>query len=72
MGSHDWFEQCPYCGFENMLVSSYSGIYFDVICPICGYARWTEEKIPQAEDVELAKRTLRAMSAEEKENVIEL
>ena len=72
MGSHTWFEQCRYCGFEYMLVSSYSGIYSDVICPICGYARWTEEKIPNTEDVELVKRTLREMSTEERENVIEL
>ena len=54
-----------------MLVSSYRNIYFEVICPICGYARWTDEKIPNAEDVELAKRTISEMKVEEIENVIE-
>ena len=71
MASHNWFEECPYCGFEKMLVSSYRDIYFEVICPICGYARWTDEKIPNAEDVELAKRTISEMKVEEIENVVE-
>ncbi|MFQ6113823.1 MAG: hypothetical protein ACE5NG_07000, partial [bacterium] len=62
---------CPYCGFENMLISSNGSTYFDVICPICGYARWTEEKIPKTVNIELATRILRKMSTEEKENVIE-
>ena len=72
MGLHSWHDECPYCGFENMLVSSYRDIYFDVICPVCGYSRWTEEKIPHAQDVELAKQMLKEMSGEERENVIEL
>jgi len=72
MGFHNWFEQCPCCDFENMLVSSYRDIYFDVICPVCGYSRWTEEKIPQNEDIELAKETIREMNSEERESVIEL
>jgi hypothetical protein len=72
MSSHSWYDQCRFCGFENMLVSNYSGIYFEVICPICGYTRWTEERIPQVEDIELAKQRLREMNVEERENMIEL
>jgi uncharacterized Zn finger protein (UPF0148 family) len=72
MGSHSWYEKSSYCGFENLLVSSYKEGYFDIICPICGYSRWTEEKIPQAKDVELAKRTLTEMSTKERENLVEL
>lgn len=72
MGSHQWTEQCPYCGFENMLVSWYDSLYSNIACPVCGYARWTEEKIPPAEDIELAKRTIREMSMEEMERVTEL
>lgn len=71
MGWHSWIEQCPYCNFEGMLVSSNGGRKFDVICPICGYATWTEEKTPSLEDVELARQTISAMSADEIEEAIE-
>ena len=46
MGFHNWSERCAYCGFENMSVSSDGGFYFEAKCPVCGYERWTEEKIP--------------------------
>jgi len=55
MGFHNWSERCAYCGFENMSVSSDGGFYFEAKCPVCGYERWTEEKIPENADVELAK-----------------
>ncbi|MFQ6008895.1 MAG: hypothetical protein ACE5K8_08105 [Candidatus Zixiibacteriota bacterium] len=72
MGSHTWDEQCSYCGFEGARVSSYDGICFEATCPICGYARWTEERVPNDSDVELAKHKLAEMHAEEKEKAIEL
>jgi uncharacterized Zn finger protein (UPF0148 family) len=72
MGSHTWAEQCPQCGFEDMMVSSYNGVYFEVACPICGYARWTEEKVPDNHDIELAKQALGKMDNKEKQEVVEL
>lgn len=71
MGSHVWVEQCSYCGFEEMIVSSYNSLYFEVTCPICGYAKWTEERVPDNHDIELAKRELAEMGAEEKQKAME-
>lgn len=72
MGSHVWVEQCPCCGFEEMIVSSYDSLYFEVTCRICGYARWTEERVPDNHDVQLAKRALGKMDDEEKGKALEL
>ena len=72
MGSHVWEEKCPCCGFEEMTVSSYDALYFEATCPICGYTRWMEEKVPDNYDVELAKRKLAEMDDEEKEEATEL
>lgn len=72
MGSHVWAEQCTCCGFEEMTVSSYDGLYFEVACQICGYARWTEERMPSDHDVQLAKRALSRMDDEEKRKALEL
>lgn len=72
MGSHVWTERCPYCGFEEMVVSSYSSLYFEANCQICGYAKWTEERAPDYHDVELAKRALNQMNDDEKQKAIEL
>jgi len=72
MGSHIWVEQCLYCGFEEMVVSSYNSLYFEVSCPICGYARWTEEKVPDNHDIELAKHALDEMDDKEKQETVEL
>ena len=71
MGSHTWEDRCPHCGFKGMIVSSYNDIYFDAYCMVCGYERWTDEKIPDVEDVELAKRIISRMSDEEIEEMIE-
>lgn len=62
MGLHTWTAQCPYCSFEEMIVSNGDAIYFEIICPICGYERWTEEKISDNHDIELVKRKLSGMS----------
>ncbi len=70
MGSHIWTDKCPYCGFEKMVVSCYNQD-FEVMCQICGYEKWTEEKIPKHHDVELAKLALSKITDEEKEKVIE-
>jgi hypothetical protein len=64
--------ECPHCDFEEMIVSSYNTIYFEAICPICRYERWTEEKIPDNHDIELAKRKLTEMDAEEKQKATKL
>lgn len=72
MGSHIWSEQCPYCGFEEMIVSSYDSFYFEVACQICGYRRWTEETAPGNRDVKRAKQALSRMDDEEKYKAIEL
>jgi len=72
MSSHQWTDRCPYCGYENMLVSIQGSIYIDITCPICGYSLWTEEKTPHAKDIELAKQTLQKLSTEEKEGLVEL
>lgn len=71
MGSHVWMSRCPHCGFAKMLGSSYDSIYFEGECPICGYKIWTEETVPESYDVELAKRSLIEMTAEEKDRAIE-
>ncbi len=71
MGSHAWTSQCAHCGFEEMSVSSYDALYFEAACPICGYARWTEERVPDNYDVELAKRKLAEMDAKEKQKATE-
>lgn len=72
MGSHTWAEQCGHCGFEEMIVSSCDTLYFEATCPICGYARWIKEKVPNDYEVEMAKLRLAKMNAEEKEKAIEL
>ena len=72
MGSHSWKQQCPHCGFEEMTVSCYNSLYFEATCPICGYARWTNEKVPDNHDIELAKRKLAEMDAKERQKAIEL
>lgn len=72
MGSHTWEDQCSYCGFKGMRVSSYNDLYFDANCPVCGYARWTEEQIPDPEDIELVKRAINEMSDEEIEEMMDL
>jgi uncharacterized Zn finger protein (UPF0148 family) len=71
MGSHTWFSQCPHCGFEKMIVSSYDNSYFDAACPICGYSRWTEEKVPKTQDIELAKRTLSEMDNKQRDKALD-
>lgn len=72
MGFHSWTEQCPYCGFEEMNISSDGVSYFEVICPVCGYVKWVEEKLPGSHDIEIAKQTLCKMDAERKQKAIEL
>lgn len=72
MGSHVWPGQCPYCGFEEMVVSSYDSLYFEASCQICGYARWTEEKVPDDHDVQLAKQALGKMDDGEKQKALAL
>jgi len=71
MGTHNWTQRCPCCGFEQMIIFS-DGIHFEATCQICGYSIWSEEKIPVNRDIELAKQALREMTAEEKEKAIEL
>ena len=72
MGSHTWTEQCPYCGFEEMMVSTYDTLDFEIICQICGYTKWPEQKAPDSSDVELAKRALSEMDAKEIQKAVEL
>lgn len=71
MGSHTWVERCPYCDFDKVPVSSYDCIHFEVMCPICGYARWTEEKVPDNYGIELAKQTLDKMGDKEKQRALD-
>lgn len=71
MGSHNWTQQCPCCGFEEMIVSTCGNFHFEVACPICGYGRWTEEKVPDNYDVEIAKHKLIEMDADEKQKAAE-
>jgi len=72
MGSHVWAEQCPCCGFEEMIVSSDGHMYIEVACQICGYRRWTEERVPNAHDIKKAKRILSKMDDKEKLKAKEL
>ena len=72
MGSHVWVAQCPCCGFEEMIVSSYDSLYFEATCQICGYAKWTEESVPDNHDVQLAKQALGKMDDKEKQKALEL
>jgi hypothetical protein len=71
MGSHSWFSQCPHCDFEEMIVSSCSDFYFDANCPICGYSRWTEERVPEIKDIELAKNKVKEMDDSQKDKAME-
>jgi hypothetical protein len=72
MGSHVWVERCPYCGFEEMVVSTYDSLYFEVTCQICGFAKWTEERVPDDRDVQVAKQALGKMDDEEKQKALEI
>jgi len=54
------------------ITNNYDGEYFDEYCPICGYTKCTEEKIPSDCDTVLAKEKQKMMSEEEKERAIEL
>jgi hypothetical protein len=55
-----------------MQVSSLNGEYIDVACPICGYSRWTEEKMPTPKEVQLSKDRLNLMNMREKEKAVNL
>jgi len=72
MGSHVWEGQCPYCGFEEMIFSSYDSFYFEINCQICGYSKWTEEKVPDNQDVVLAKQAMNKMGSKEIQKAINL
>ncbi len=72
MSSHGWTDQCPYCGFDGMSVSSYGRLLFEVSCQICGYAAWTQEKIPENRDVEQAKLALSKMGTVQQKKAAEL
>lgn len=72
MGYHAWQERCPHCGFAQMDASIYDSIFLEAACPVCGYKRWTEEKLPTVENVELARRMVSKMGIEEVEKVVEL
>lgn len=62
MGFHIWLDKCPHCNFEEMTVSSYNALYFEASCPMCGYERWTEEKIPDNNEIAFAKLKLHRTS----------
>lgn len=70
MGTHVWTDRCDHCGFEDMQVSTYDSFYHDVVCQICGYRRWTEERTPSHADIDLAKQALRGMSNSAKERAV--
>ena len=72
MGCHQWIEQCAHCGFKEMNISSDGFTYVEALCPICGYEKWTEERIPDTQTVQSAKQILSFMSGEEKEKAIDL
>ena len=72
MGSHVWTDRCPFCNSEEMTISVYSNFYFEIICPMCGYTRWVEEKLPDEHDVGLVKQSLAKMSNEERQKTVEL
>jgi len=71
MGYHSWTYTCAHCNFEEMRVCTDGYFHLEMCCPICGYAMWTEEKVPRTQDVELAKLSLSKMSVEEQEKAIE-
>jgi len=70
MGSHNWTVECPECGFEEALSSSFNEL-LELICPICGYKRWVEQRTPSPDDVQLAKRCVSEMSYKEKMDAVE-
>jgi len=71
MSSHTWFSECPHCRFEKMIVSSNGSLYIEVSCPICGYLLWTEEKVPDNHDIELAKHKITKMDIKETDKAVE-
>lgn len=71
MGSHQWTDKCPECGFSGMTVYSIDNTTFGADCPICGYRRWTEEDRPHPDDVEFAKKLLSEMGGEQIEQAVE-
>ncbi len=75
MSDHEWEGECPYCGFQEIIVRTgnhynYAQYYFEIFCPICGFARWTDGKDPENADMDWAKRKLKEMSPEEIAQVI--
>jgi uncharacterized Zn finger protein len=72
MGYHSWAYICPYCNFEEMNVCTDGYLHLEMSCPICGYVRWTEEKIPELHYVKLAKEKVAQMDAEEKQKAIDM
>jgi len=72
MGSHIWFEQCPHCDFEEMIVCTDGYLNLEMSCPICGYIRWTQEKAPKVQDIEIARKKTAEMDAEEKQKAIDM
>ena len=71
MGTHTWTAQCPQCGFEKMIVSSYNNFHFELNCQICGYAKWTDENTPKPSDVATARQLLNKMDTQAKQKAIE-
>jgi len=72
MGMHTWTDKCPYCGFEEMFVSADNNDNFEIACQICGYTKWTEEKIPDNKATKFAVQTLSKMDEDEKQKAIDL
>lgn len=72
MGFHTWVEKCPCCGFEEMTVAGSADFHFEAQCPICGYAKWSEEKFPKIRDIQVAKDLLTQLPPDRIQESIEL
>ncbi|MCS7306806.1 MAG: hypothetical protein NZ602_17060 [Thermoguttaceae bacterium] len=71
------YVECPFCGFDHMEFSggdhgSYAEYWFEMYCPICGFARWTDGKDPDLADVEWAKEKVKELTPEEVEQITDL
>lgn len=71
MGSHMWYDQCPYCGFDEMVVQSDGLACLEAACPMCGYEIRPGWRIPAGGELERVRRALDRMSTSDKAGIVE-
>lgn len=71
MSYHRWHSQCPYCGFDHLIVESDGGLNFALACPLCGFESSTLQREPTTKDVALAVHILTQFDERQRRDLAE-